>query len=102
MSLFVCEQNTVVTVESGNSALLSLMLERLKKSGIRTRLCGHASLLAYAIMDTLANACFPILERYGDKLEDLESGILAKAAPGLIQVMLCASSPANLEKIATY
>jgi magnesium transporter len=34
--------------------------------------------LVYAILDTIVDAYFPLLERYGERLEDLEDDILAK------------------------
>jgi magnesium transporter len=51
--------------------------QRLNTAGSRLR-TNDASFLLYAILDTLVDNLFPILEHYSDRLEELEAHILAR------------------------
>ncbi len=44
-----------------------------------------ASFLLYAILDGVVDACFPILERFGDRLETLDAEILESPAPPMLR-----------------
>ena len=62
----------VVTVqESADADVLDPVRERLRKGrgAIRT---GGADYLAYAIVDAVIDAFYPVLERFGERLEELE------------------------------
>jgi len=50
--------------------------QRIQSKGSRLR-SNDASFLVYALMDAIVDHCFPILEHYGDLLEDLEDDVLA-------------------------
>jgi len=58
-------------------------LERLRVAGTRLR-AGDASYLAYTLLDTGVDRCFPVLERYADQLEELEEQVLSAHAPALL------------------
>jgi magnesium transporter len=49
--------------------------ERLRKAGNLLRL-GGADYLAYAILDTIIDGYFPVLERYGEAIETLEREVV--------------------------
>ncbi len=51
--------------------------ERLRKGGKRIRMA-HADYMAYALIDSVIDGYFPILEHYGDRLDALEEEILDK------------------------
>ncbi|MGB4056846.1 MAG: magnesium/cobalt transporter CorA [Alphaproteobacteria bacterium] len=49
--------------------------ERLRKGGRRLRM-SHADYMAYALIDAVVDGYFPVLEEYGDRLDELEEIIL--------------------------
>lgn len=57
--------------------------ERLKAAGSRIRQRGPDYLL-YALLDAVVDHCFPVLERFGDILEDLEPQVIDDPRPELI------------------
>ena len=65
----------VITFQDRKSGYLEPIRERIRKSVPRTRLV-NADYLAYAIIDTAIDSCFPVLEQLGDLLEDVEQEIL--------------------------
>ena len=54
---------------------------RLRQAGSPIRGRG-SDYLAYRLIDTLIDGYFPILERLGERIEDLEEHVLAAPAPG--------------------
>ena len=50
-------------------------VQRLKNKGSRLRV-SDASFLAYSLLDAIVDRCFPILEFFGDRIEELETQIL--------------------------
>ncbi|MEM8737875.1 MAG: magnesium/cobalt transporter CorA [Planctomycetota bacterium] len=56
---------------------------RLKVADSRIRLRGPDYLL-YALIDAVIDHCFPVLERFGDILEDLEPRVIENPSPQLI------------------
>jgi magnesium transporter len=75
--------HTVLTFQDGLSDEWDPIRQRLKAKGSRLRL-NDASFLAYSLLDAIVDSCFPILEAYGDRAEDLEESILARSHPSLI------------------
>jgi magnesium transporter len=57
--------------------------ERIRQGGPRLRE-GGAGYLAYAILDTVIDAYFPVLEKLGDRIEEIEAKILENPEPGLL------------------
>jgi magnesium transporter len=74
---------TVITFHEGRSDLWDPIRQRIQTKGSRLR-NNDASFLAYSLLDAVVDGCFPILETYGDRAEDLEARILARSHPGLI------------------
>jgi len=74
LSLFL-GRNYVLTFQERETTLLDPLRERLKnKLGLlRTR---SADFLAYTILDIVTDYYFPILEDFGERLEDLEVRII--------------------------
>ncbi|MEW5930341.1 MAG: magnesium/cobalt transporter CorA [Gemmatimonadota bacterium] len=66
----------VVTFQERPGDPLDPVRRRLRTASGRIRGAG-ADYLAYAILDAVADHYFPVLERYGDVLEELEDCILA-------------------------
>ena len=67
--------NYVVTFQERMSDCLGPIRERLRRSRSRLRGLG-ADYLAYSILDAITDAYFPILEHFGEALEDLEQAVL--------------------------
>jgi magnesium transporter len=86
-------QNKQVSIFLGHSTVLTFqevegdewnpIHQRLKSKGSRLRSC-DASYLAYSLMDAIVDRCFPILEYYGDRAEELEDQILEGNQRGTI------------------
>jgi magnesium transporter len=57
--------------------------ERIRKSIYRIRGAGP-DYLAYALIDAIVDGYFPVLEEYGERIEDLEDTILSRPEPGFI------------------
>jgi magnesium transporter len=75
LSLFL-GRNFVVTFQEGVPGdCLDPVRLRLRDSGMRIRGKG-ADFLAYAILDSLVDSYFPLLESYGERLETLEEDVL--------------------------
>jgi magnesium transporter len=68
-------RNTVLTFQETHGDVWMPIRERICRAGSRLRL-NDASFLVYALLDAMVDHCFPILEHYGDRLEDLEDDIL--------------------------
>lgn len=43
--------------------------------------------LCYALLDALIDSYYPVLEHYGDRLEDIEDAVVADPQPGHVQVL---------------
>jgi magnesium transporter len=67
---------TVLTFQQSRGDVWDPVRQRIRTKGSRLRL-NDASFLVYAMLDAIVDHCFPILEKYSDRLEDLEDEILA-------------------------
>lgn len=67
---------TVLTFQESRGDVWDPIRQRIQSKGSRIRL-NDASFLVYALLDSTVDHCFPILEQYGDRLEDLEDDVLA-------------------------
>jgi magnesium transporter len=66
---------TVLTFQETHSDAWDPIRQRLKSKGSRLR-SSDASFLAYSLMDAIVDRCFPILEYFSDRAEELEGQIL--------------------------
>lgn len=76
----VFDARHVLTVQERPGDCLDPVRRRLAMPGSRIRSRGSAY-LAYAILDTILDAYFPMLERIGEELEELEDRIAAAPHP---------------------
>jgi magnesium transporter len=74
LSLFLGE-DFVVSFQSTPGDCLDTIRERLRRATGRLRGQG-ADLLAYALLDATVDSYFPVLERIGEQLENLEDEVL--------------------------
>lgn len=73
--------STVITFQEYNDGdVWDPIRKRINTAGSRLRL-NDASFLAYALLDAIVDHIFPILEHYGDRLEELETSILLSPNP---------------------
>jgi len=70
-------KNFVITFQEDIGDVFDGVRERLRKGGRRLRMA-HADYMAYALIDAVIDGYFPILEDYGDRLDELEQQILAR------------------------
>ena len=83
VSIYLLE-NTVITIQESQSDCWHPITHRVDRERSRLR-SNDASYLVYALVDYLVDIAFPILEVYGDKLEDLEVEIMDTAKMSLMK-----------------
>ncbi|MBI1336016.1 MAG: magnesium/cobalt transporter CorA [Phycisphaera sp.] len=72
----VLGHNTVITFQETPGDVWDPIRQRIHTAGSRLR-TNDASFLVYALLDAIVDHCFPILEHYSDRLEELEDLVLA-------------------------
>jgi len=75
--------NTVLTFQENISDNWVAIRQRINVKGSRIR-NNDASFLAYSLLDTLVDGCFPILESHSIRAEELETRILNNSRPQMI------------------
>lgn len=83
MSLFLFK-DTLITFQEAPGDVWQPIRERLQASNTRIRRHGSAYLL-YALIDAIVDHCFPVLEQYGNVLEQLELDTLERSSPEVLQ-----------------
>jgi magnesium transporter len=76
--------HTVLTFQESAGDVWNGIRQRSQTPGSRLR-ANDASFLVHSLLDAIVDACFPILEFYGDRLEDVEAEVLASPTPAAIQ-----------------
>jgi magnesium transporter len=82
LSIFL-GRNYVLTFQEQPGDCFDTVRDRISKGGGRIRSCGP-DYLAYALIDAFIDDYFPVLERYGERLEALESEVIYRADNQLI------------------
>jgi magnesium transporter len=82
VSIFV-GHNTVLTFQRTGGEIWDAVRQRVKAKGSRLR-GNDASFLAYSLLDAAVDSCYPILEHYSDRAEELEERTLDHADPSLM------------------
>jgi len=75
---------TVLTFQESRGDVWDGIRQRIQAGGSRLR-SNDASFLVHSMLDAIVDHCFPILEFYGDRLEDVETEVLQHPDPGAIQ-----------------
>lgn len=81
-SLFL-GQNFLLTIQERQGDCLNPLRDRIRKQAGRVRHAG-ADYLAYAILDAILDAYFPLVEKYGDRMEELDDAIANGATPQVV------------------
>ncbi len=76
VSFFLFE-NTLLTFQETDGDVWAPIRARLQQTGSRLRLL-DTSYLLYALLDVVVDHCFPLLEHYDERLEELENGIIGE------------------------
>jgi magnesium transporter len=74
---------TVLTFQEFHCPEWDTLRQRIKSKGSRLRK-SDASFLAYSMLDAIMDNCFPILETFSNRAEELEALILKQPDPDLI------------------
>ena len=80
----VLGKNYVLSFQESDKPYFQPVLDRLKSGGIRLRRHG-VDYLAYALIDTIVDHYFKVLEQLGDRIESLEDELLGEAGPETFQ-----------------
>jgi len=73
-------QNYILSFQEREGDVLDPVRERLRQGKGRIRTAG-ADYLAYAILDTIVDGYFPVLEEYSETLDDMEEVVFSKPTP---------------------
>lgn len=79
----VLGHKTVITFQESRGDVWDPIRDRIKKSGSRLRL-NDSSFLAYSLLDAIVDHCFPILEEFGDHLEELEEQVFEHSTQEIV------------------
>ena len=74
---------TVLTFQEIHDPGWDPIVQRIHAKGSRLRI-NDASFLAYSLLDAIVDNCFPILEHYSERAEELEEQILEHPQPRVI------------------
>lgn len=77
-------KNFLLTFQEEEGDLFDPIRERLRKEGAKIRERG-LDYLSYVLLDTVIDQYIHIVERFGDKIEDLEGKILGKSSINVLQ-----------------
>lgn len=74
---------TVLTFQETPGDVWDPIRARINAKGSRLRI-GDASFLVYTLLDAIVDHIFPVLEHYGDRLEELEARVLVGNEPKIL------------------
>lgn len=74
---------TILTFQATRGDAWEEIRRRIAKEGTRVRR-GDASFLAYSLIDAMVDRYFPLLEHYGERMEELEQRVLEDPDRGVI------------------
>ena len=80
----VCGRNFVISFQEKEGNVFDVVKDRIKNGAGRMRKMG-ADYLAYALVDTIVDMYFSILENLGDVIEDTEENLLTDPGPETLE-----------------
>lgn len=83
LSIFL-GKDFVLSFHERGTAVYDVTRERIKTASGRISSAG-SDYLAYALIDTLIDGYFPVLEDYGERLEGIEEDVVSRPSEGLIR-----------------
>ncbi|MDH3201092.1 MAG: magnesium/cobalt transporter CorA [Myxococcales bacterium] len=82
VSMFVGE-SFLITIQERPGDCFDALRDRIRKNKGQVRRRGSAY-LAYSVLDAIVETFYPVIERYGDQLEELETRVLANATENVV------------------
>jgi magnesium transporter len=76
--------HTVLTFQETPGDVWGTIRQRLQVAGSRLR-TNDASFLVHSLLDAIVDSFYPLLEQYGDRLEEVEALVLERPSPSAIQ-----------------
>lgn len=76
--------NLLVTFQETRGDVWEPIRQRIDNKSSRLR-AHNAAFLLYALLDAIVDHCFPILEHYGDTLEDMEVQVVETPEPAVLR-----------------
>ena len=76
-------KNFLLTIQERPGDCLEPLRDRIRKHAGRVRHAGP-DYLAYAILDATLDAYFPLVEKYGDQMEDIDEVIESTPSPDIV------------------
>jgi magnesium transporter len=83
---FIMGTNFVISFQEKPGDVFNTVRARIRKAKGRIRKAG-ADYLLYSLLDAIIDSYFSILEKIGDKIEDLEEMVVAEPKPGSLQAI---------------
>lgn len=83
LSMFLGENYLLTFQERETGDCFAPVRDRIRKGYGRVRANG-TDFLAYCLIDALVDAYFPIIEMYGDRMEELEDRVLETPTPSMV------------------
>ncbi len=83
VSMFVFDHLLISIQEESENDVFNPVRDRIRAGGGYIRKM-KADYLAYALLDSIVDHCFPVLEEIGEALEELEDEVLGKPSPIII------------------
>jgi magnesium transporter len=80
--MFVCDR-FVITIQERPGDCFDALRERIRNGKGRVRQRGGAY-LAYSALDAIVETFYPVVESYTDRLEEIESSVLANATENVV------------------
>lgn len=80
---FFVGPNAIITVQESPGDVWDAVRQRIAREGSRLR-NANAPFLLYALLDAIADALFPVIEHYSDRLEALEDRVVLNPDNDLI------------------
>ncbi|MDH3727933.1 MAG: magnesium and cobalt transport protein CorA, partial [Myxococcales bacterium] len=82
VSMFV-GKGFLITIQEKPGDCFDALRDRIRKGKGQVRRRGSAY-LAYAVLDAIVETFYPVVEQYGDQLEELETRVLANATENVV------------------
>lgn len=84
LAVILCDNQTVITFqEPSNGDAFDIIRTRLRLNKGKIRKLS-ADYLAYSLMDAVVDAYFSVIEKIGDKIEEIEEGIITQSDEKLL------------------
>lgn len=83
LSLFLGNRY-VLTFQQGDADVFEPVRQRLRQARGRIRVCG-SDYLAYALIDAIVDSYFPVVDEFGERIEELDRQVGERSATGFME-----------------